>query len=231
MATAIATPLLKFALEKAAGTATTKLFEKGLNYINGGSDADKIQSAISDVFKEVKKIKDAVDEMSKKLDEGILRLRKDTLNTSLTEIENHYDSMKDIIDQAYNSRDSIKNKADLEKKLNSLQSRLNSRLKLVVEHVPGILGQINNFLQDREFLNSAAKLALDGSEDFLCYYMKMKVLVSTPPPTVPRPALTLVLVRPLLARLHQRNHHANASPTLPRGRIRRGARDTQASHQ
>ncbi|KAK0654969.1 hypothetical protein B0T16DRAFT_450715 [Cercophora newfieldiana] len=176
MATAIATPLLKFALEKAAGAAVSKLMDKGLNYINGGSDADKIQRSIGEMFKEVQEIKLAVNEMAKKLDEGILRLRKDNLNAPLTDIESYYAGVQDCIDGAYEAKEKIKDKAELEKKLQRLQTRLEAHLKMAVEHVPSYLGRANDFLQEKDFLNGAASLALNGSEDFLAYYMKMKIL-------------------------------------------------------
>ncbi|KAK0619196.1 hypothetical protein B0T14DRAFT_201819 [Immersiella caudata] len=176
MATAIATPLLRFALEKAAGAAVSKLFEKGLNYLNGGSDADKIQCGISEVFREVQQVKLAIDSMSKRLDEGILRLRKDHLNGPLNDIESCYSTVQDCIDTAFKLKNEIKDKNELEKALGRLQDRLNSKLKLAANTIPGHLARVDAFLQEPEFLNSAASIALNSSQDFLTYYMKMKIL-------------------------------------------------------
>lgn len=179
VATDVATKLLRFALEKIGGAAATKLFQEGLAYITGGSDTDKIQQSISDVLKEVQQVKAAVTEMSKKLDEGILRLRKDALGGPLADIESYYASVQDCLDQAIVNKKEIQDAAKLKEALTRLQTRLESKLKLAADNVPGYLGRVNDFLQDREFLNAAANLAWQGSEDFLAYYMKMKVLVRT----------------------------------------------------
>lgn len=179
MATAIATKLLWLALEKVASATAGKVFEEGLAYISGGSDTDKIQQSISNVLKEVQQVKAAVTEMSKKLDEGILRLRKDTLGGPLADIESYYSSVQDCLDQAIVNKNNIQDQEKLKEALTKLQTRLESKLKLAADNVPGFLGRVNDFLQDKEFLNVAANLAWQGSDEFLTYYMKMKVLVRT----------------------------------------------------
>jgi chromosome segregation ATPase len=179
MATVVATKLLTFAVEKVGSAVAGKVFEKGLAYISGGTDTDKIQQSISDVLKEVQQVKAAVTEMSKKLDEGILRLRKDTLGGPLADIESYYSSVQDCIDQALVDKKDIQDQAALKEALTKLQTRLESKLKLAADNVPGYLGRVDDFLQDKEFLNAGADQAWQKSDDFLAYYMKMKVLVRT----------------------------------------------------
>jgi hypothetical protein len=175
----IGTKLLKFVGEKAGGGAVGKLFEMGLNFLKGGSDSDKMQEKIDEVFKEVQQVKAAVAEVSEKLDKGFLKLRQDILQNSLDEIEALYSGVQDCLDRAFKAKKEITDQGELGEHLTKLQQRLEEKLKLAANMVPDYIGHIDRFLQDREFLNAAAKLALEGSHDFLAYYMKMKVLVST----------------------------------------------------
>ncbi|KAK5676972.1 hypothetical protein LTS10_010736 [Elasticomyces elasticus] len=176
MATAVATTLLKFTLKEVGSAAAGKLFEKGLDLISGGSDADKIQESISGVLKEVQETKALVTEMSKKLDDGILKLRTDTLNVPKSDIESYFENIQDCFNQAIADRKEIRDEAKLKDALTKLQTRLETKLKLAADNVPGYLHHVNDFLQDKTFLNDAASLAWQKSDDFLAYYVRMKVL-------------------------------------------------------
>jgi hypothetical protein len=175
----IATKLLKFVGEKAGSASVGKLFETGLNLLNGGSDSKKIQEKIDEVFKEVQQVKAAVAEVSEKLDKEFFKLRQDILQNSLDEIEALYAGVQDCLDRAFKGNKEIPDQAELSEHLTKLQERLEEKLKLAANMVPGYIGHIDSFLQDKKFLTAAAKLAFQGSDDFLAYYMKMKVLVGT----------------------------------------------------
>ncbi|KAF5648926.1 hypothetical protein F52700_744 [Fusarium sp. NRRL 52700] len=155
------------------------VFDQGLASINGGSDNDKIRQDIANVLTEVKQIETSVASLSNQLSDTLLQLRKDDLETYITDIETSYSTIGDIMQAAFDLPS--KNLADSVRlsQAQSLQSRLDDRLQASADNVPAYLDQINAFLNDasaNSFLKQAAQQAFDESEDFLGYFTKTKVM-------------------------------------------------------
>ncbi|KAF5647670.1 uncharacterized protein FTJAE_1727 [Fusarium tjaetaba] len=167
--------LNKFAIGL-AGEAGTWVFKQILHSASGGSDADKIRRDISGAVTEMKELKRTVDTLSRELPEALLQLRSDNLRESLTKIETMYDTITDLIETAVTLPEDISD-AERDKKLMAIQTRLEDRLRMFSNDIPGILDRINDFLAEdgpRSFLRQAVQKAFDSSDDFVSYYEKSK---------------------------------------------------------
>ncbi|KAG5764499.1 hypothetical protein H9Q72_007432 [Fusarium xylarioides] len=170
--------LNKFAIGL-AGEAGTWAFKQILHSASGGSDTAKIRRDISGAVTEMKELKRAVDTVSRELSEDLLQLRSDNLRESLTKIETMYDTVTDLMETACTLPEDMLD-AERDKKLTAIQTRLEDRLRMCSNDIPGILDRINDFLAEdgpRSFLRQAVQKAFDNSDDFVSYYKKSKALV------------------------------------------------------
>ncbi|KAF5628831.1 hypothetical protein F52700_7924 [Fusarium sp. NRRL 52700] len=152
--------LNKFAIGL-AGEAGTWAFKQILHTASGGSDTDKIRRDIFGAVAEMKELKRTIDTLSRELPEALLQLRSDNLRESLTKIGTMYDTITDLMETA----------------LKAIQTRMEDRLRVYSNEIPGILDRINDFLAEdgpRSFLCQAVQKAFDSSEDFVSYYEKSK---------------------------------------------------------
>ncbi|KAF5609112.1 uncharacterized protein FSUBG_4267 [Fusarium subglutinans] len=121
-------------------------------------------------------LKRTVDTLSRELPEALHHLRSDSLRESLTKIETMYDTITDLMETAVTLPEEISN-AERDKKLKAIQTRLEDRLKMCSNEIPGILDRINDFLAEdgpRSFLRQSVQKAFDNSNDFVGYYEKSK---------------------------------------------------------
>ncbi|CZR33125.1 uncharacterized protein FPRO_01859 [Fusarium proliferatum ET1] len=163
--------LNKFAIGL-AGEAGTWAFKQILHSASGGSDTDKIRRDISAAVTEMRELKRTVDNPSRELPEALLQLRSDNLRESLTKIETMYDTITDLMETAVTLPEDISD-AERDKKLNAIQTRLEDRLRVCSNEIPGILDRINDFLAEdglRPFLRQAVQKAFDNSDDFMLGY-------------------------------------------------------------
>ncbi|KAF9775272.1 hypothetical protein IL306_006639 [Fusarium sp. DS 682] len=176
-ATSILANLGKSLLSKGASYA----FEKGLVSTTGGTETDRIRQDIANVLTEVHQIQTSVADLSAQLSDSPLQLRKDNLATYITDIDTYYNTVGDIMQEAFDLPSKKLPDAERVKQAEALQKRLDSRLQASADNVPGYLDQINAFLNQKgpeAFFKQAAQQALDQSEDFLGYYTKTKVMLS-----------------------------------------------------
>ncbi|KAF5646560.1 allantoate and ureidosuccinate permease [Fusarium sp. NRRL 25303] len=167
--------LNKFAIGL-AGEAGTWAFKQILHSASGGSDTDKIRRDISAAVTEMRELKRTVDNLSRELPEALLQLRSDNLRESLTKIETMYDTITDLMETAVTLPEDISD-AERDKRLNAFQTRLEDRLRVCSDEIPGILDRINDFLVEdgpRSFLRQAVQKAFDNSDDFVSYHEKSK---------------------------------------------------------
>ncbi|KLP09265.1 uncharacterized protein FFB20_13824 [Fusarium fujikuroi] len=167
--------LNKFAIGL-AGEAETWAFKQILQSASGGSDTDKIRRDISAAVTEMRELKRTVDNLSRELPEALLQLRSDNLRESLTKIETVYDTITDLMETAVTLPEDISD-AERDKKLNAIQTRLEDRLRVCSNKVPGILDRVNDFFAEdgpRSFLRQAVQKAFDNSDDFVSYHEKSK---------------------------------------------------------
>ncbi|KAF5598161.1 hypothetical protein FPANT_3925 [Fusarium pseudoanthophilum] len=167
--------LNKFAIGL-AGEAGTWVFKQILHSASGGSDTDKIRRDISGAVTEMKELKQTVDTLSRELPQALLQLRSDNLRESLTKIETMYDTITDLMETAITLPEDISD-AERDKKLMAIQTRLEDRLRMCSNDIPGILDRINDFLAEggpRSFLRQAVQKAFDNSDNFVSYYEKSK---------------------------------------------------------
>jgi hypothetical protein len=169
---------LKWATEQLMSSKVQSLFNDAIAHISDGTDTDQILSKIDSVLKEVQEVKDIANKMSQKLDEGILNIRKDVLRTHFETIESFFEKIQDCNKQALENKQTIEDKGELEESLNDLQIEQDHILMEVARKIPEQLNHIHGLLMDKDFINSAAALALRDSKDFLSYYKKMETLVS-----------------------------------------------------
>ncbi|RBA12512.1 hypothetical protein FPRO05_03962 [Fusarium proliferatum] len=170
--------LNKFAIGL-AGEAGTWAFKQILHSASGGSDTDKIRRDISAAVTEMRELKRTVDNLSREGPEALLQLRSDNLRESLTKIETMYDTITDLMETAVTLPEDISD-AERDKKLNAIQTRLEDRLRVCSNEIPGILDRINDFLAEdglRSFLRQAVQKAFDNSDDFVSYHEKSKTLM------------------------------------------------------
>ncbi|KAF5541101.1 hypothetical protein FMEXI_8122 [Fusarium mexicanum] len=127
----------------------------------------------------MKELKRTVDALSRELPEALHQLRSDNLRESLTKIEAMYDTITDLMETAVTLSEKISD-AERDKKLKAIQTRLQDRLKMCSNEIPGILDRINDFLAEdgpRSFLCQSVQKAFDNSNDFVGYYEKSKTSV------------------------------------------------------
>ncbi|EWG36070.1 hypothetical protein FVEG_14611 [Fusarium verticillioides 7600] len=166
--------LNKFAIGL-AGEAGTWVFKQILHSASGGSDTNKIRRDISGAVTEMKELKRTVDTLSRELPEALLQLRSDNLRESLTKIETMYDTITDLMETAVTLPEDMSD-VERDKKLNSIQTRLEDRLRMFSD-IPGILDRINDFLAEdgpRSFLRQAIQKTFDNSDEFISYYERAK---------------------------------------------------------
>lgn len=90
-----------------------------------------------------------------------------------------YDTITDLMETAVTLPEDISD-AERDKKLNAIQTRLQDRLRVCSNEIPGILDRINDFLAEdgpRSFLRQAVQKAFDNSDDFVSYHEKSKTWV------------------------------------------------------
>ncbi|KAI1061246.1 hypothetical protein LB506_011733 [Fusarium annulatum] len=162
--------LNKFAIGL-AGEAGTWAFKQILHSASGGSDTDKIRRDISAAVTEMRELDRTVDNPSRELPEALLQLRSDNLRESLTKIETMYDTITDLMETAVTLPEDISD-AERDKKLNAIQTRLEDRLEVCSNEIPGILDRINDFLAE-DGLTPSRRL-LNNSDDFVSYHEKSK---------------------------------------------------------
>ncbi|KAF4457111.1 hypothetical protein F53441_899 [Fusarium austroafricanum] len=170
--------LNKFAIGLAC-EAGTWVFKQILHAASGGSDTDKIRRDICGTVKETRELKQAVDNLSQQLPAAILQLRSDNLRESLTKIETMYDTVSDLVETAISLPEDI-TAVERDKRLKAIQTRLEDRLRMFFNDIPGILDRINDFLTEdgpRSFLRQATQQAFDNSDNFIAYYEKSKTSV------------------------------------------------------
>ncbi|PNP79940.1 hypothetical protein FNYG_06637 [Fusarium nygamai] len=163
--------LNKFAIGL-AGEAGTWVFKQILHSASGGNDADKIRRDISGAVTEMKELKRTVDNLSRELPAALLQLRSDNLRESLTKIETMYDTITDLVETAVTLPEDMPD-VERDKKLNSIQTRLEDRLRVFSNDIPGILDRINDFLAEdgpRSFVRQAVQKAFDNSDEFMLSY-------------------------------------------------------------
>lgn len=170
--------LLKFAGEKIGGPLASAALEKGLNVIKGGSDTDKVLGEITKVFDEVKKVENLVDELAKNLDKGLQTIRSDILSKELTSIQSVYNTVRDCFRQAVQYSTGGLSEQDLKAKLAALQRTIDNNLETQLSTICDHLDQANRMLMQSSFVSGTAKVAYDGSKDFVSYYLKTTTLVS-----------------------------------------------------
>jgi len=170
--------LHKFAIGL-AGEAGTWVFKQILHSASGGSDTDKVRRDISGAVTEMKELKRTVDALSRELPEALLQLRSDNLRESLTKIETMYDTITDLMETAVTLPEDISD-AERDKKLRAIQTRLEDRLRVCSNEIPGILDRINDLLAEggpRSFVRQAVQRAFDNSDEFISFYEKSKISV------------------------------------------------------
>ncbi|KAL9574179.1 hypothetical protein ACKAV7_001694 [Fusarium commune] len=167
--------LNKFAIGL-AGEAGTWVSKQILYSASGGSDTDKIRRNISGAVTEMKELKRTVDTLSRELPAALLQLRSYNLRECLAKIETMYDTITDLMETAATLPGDISD-AERDKKPKAIQSRLEDRLRMCCNEIPGMLDRINDFLVEdgpRSFLRQAVQKAFDKSDDFVSYYEKSK---------------------------------------------------------
>jgi hypothetical protein len=175
----LAVDKLKWATEQLMSSKVQSSFNDAIAHMSDGTDTDQILGKIDGVLKEVQEVKDIANKMSQKLDEGILNIRKDALRTHFEKIESFFERIQDCNKQALEIKQTpTEDEVELEADLYDLQIEQDHILMEVARKVPEQLNHIHGFLMDKDFINSAAVLALRDSKDFLSYYKKMETLVS-----------------------------------------------------
>ncbi|KAF4955994.1 hypothetical protein FGADI_4167 [Fusarium gaditjirri] len=138
--------LNKFAIGL-AGEAGTWVFKQILHSASSGSDTSKIRRDIFGAVTEMKELKRAMDTLSRELPDALLQLRSDSLRESLTRIETMYDTITDLMETAVTLPEDISD-VEHDKKLMTIQTRLEDRLGMCSNDIPGILDRINDFLAE-----------------------------------------------------------------------------------
>jgi hypothetical protein len=90
-----------------------------------------------------------------------------------------YDTITDLMETAVTLPREISD-AERHRRLMAIQSRLEDRLGVFYNDIPGILDRINDFLAEdgpRSFLRQAVQDVFDKSDDFVSYYEKSKTWV------------------------------------------------------
>ncbi|KAH7180435.1 hypothetical protein DER46DRAFT_640581 [Fusarium sp. MPI-SDFR-AT-0072] len=169
--------LNKFAIGL-AGEAGTWVSKQILYSASGGSDTDKIRRNISGAVTEMKELKRTVDTLSRELPAALLQLRSYNLRECLAKIETMYDTITDLMETAATLPGDISD-AERDKKPKAIQSRLEDRLRMCCNEIPGMLDRINDFLVEdgpRSFLRQAVQKAFDKSDDFSREFLYCKWL-------------------------------------------------------
>lgn len=111
----------------------------------------------------MRELERTVDNPSRELPEALLQLRSDNLRESLTKIETMYDTITDLMETAVTLPEDISD-AERDKKLNAIQTRLEDRLEVCSNEIPGILDRINDFLAEdglTSFIRQAIQKAFE----------------------------------------------------------------------
>jgi len=161
------------------GAAAGWLWQKGIDVINPNDDIDKVRGDIKALSDQVKRVQESVDQLAKQLNNVLLELRKDHLNTYANKIVARYDAINFALQELLNMPKDWTEEQKLQK-LEDVRKQIESVLHACVNELPVCLEEMHSLLNAEDsdaILHLAKARSLDNSTDFLSYFCQMKAFV------------------------------------------------------